>query len=529
MEQLRLIIVDDEKIILQGLTETFDWNSIGFQVIGTAVNGEDALRLIETEMPDVVLTDICMKKMDGIELMERARRISPDISFVIMSAYKDFEYARKACELGAFSYIVKPVDDSMLVTMGKAHDACMEQKKKRSDYEQWHAMVLEDRSSFKTYMMERYLEDGITLDEMRDVCRRLMEENIDERYYAVLCVDVDVVYRIRDFSEFSAKRFALFTYLEKRMEENFPVWVHKNPDGSHSFIVDLGDSDKVYKLKIILNEARGELGFDLISALTKAFRGLEGMRKAFFQVQNLYSIACELETDVEEENQELPVAGADMELRYPYETENRILSAVRKNDEDQVKEGFIEFLRALGSNEKGDKIYLHQLAVHIELHLKETYGLDDDICQRFEEFYLALHRYSSSRLVHMCYDLCLFAVKMRKERIPSGEQQYYNEYIKQACAFIEQHLDEEGLSIGMVAEAVHLNSVYFGRVFKAVQNMSFKQYVLNRKIEEAKRLLVTTDASVTEVGRAVGIANSSYFTKLFKQIVGKLPSEYRGR
>lgn len=81
----------------------------------------------------------------------------------------------------------------------------------------------------------------------------------------------------------------------------------------------------------------------------------------------------------------------------------------------------------------------------------------------------------------------------------------------------------------MVADAVHLNSVYFGRVFKSVQNMSFKQYLLNRKIEEAKRLLATTDASITEIGRAVGIASSSYFTKLFKQITGKLPSEYRNR
>ncbi len=531
MELLKLIIVDDEKIILQGLTETFGWNSIGFQVVGTALNGEDALKLIQTEEPDVVLTDICMKKMDGIALMEKAGEITQEICFVIMSAYKDFEYARRACDLGAFSYIVKPVDDSLLTTMEKVYEACVDKKKKRDDYEQWQAMVLENKSSFKTYMMERYLEDGITLEEMQDVCRMLAEE-LNENYYAVLCVDVDVVYRIRDFSEFVAKRFALFTYLEKRIKENFSVWLYKNADGSNSFVVDLGDSDKVYKLKLIVSEARKELGFELISALTRGLQGLEGMKKAFCQVQNLYAIACELETDVEEGNQEIYSEENnenEMESRYPYEAENRILSAVRKNEEGQVKEGFIEFIKALGANENGDKMYLHQLAIHIELHLKETYGLDDDMYQRFQEFYAALYRYSSSKLVHMCYDLCLFAVKMRKERIPSGEEQFYNEYIKQACAFIEQHLDEEGLSIGMVADAVHLNSVYFGRVFKSVQNMSFKQYLLNRKIEEAKRLLATTDASITEIGRAVGIASSSYFTKLFKQITGKLPSEYRNR
>ncbi|MBD5456523.1 MAG: helix-turn-helix transcriptional regulator [Lachnospiraceae bacterium] len=88
-------------------------------------------------------------------------------------------------------------------------------------------------------------------------------------------------------------------------------------------------------------------------------------------------------------------------------------------------------------------------------------------------------------------------------------------------------MDEERLSIGQVAEEVHLNPVYFGRVFKSVKNMSFKQYLLKQKVERAKMLLLTTDASIMEISCAVGISNASYFTKLFKQIVGILPSDYK--
>lgn len=521
MELLKLIIVDDEKIILQGLTETYDWNSIGFEVVGTALNGEDALRLIETEMPDVVLTDICMKRMNGIELMERTKQISPEIRFVVLSAYKDFEYAQKACALGAFSYVVKPVDDEMLVTMQQLHDLCVEEKKKRDTYEQWHSLLVEDKESFYTYMIERFLEDGISLQEMRDTCGMFMDDTSEQHFYAVLCVDVDVVYRIRDFGEFDAKRFALFTYMEKGLKENYQIWIHRNSDGSRKFIVDLGESDKVYKIKLLLQSAKQELGFDIISAITKAFQGLEGMKTAYHQSLQLYALACELETDMEED------IVVEEDARYPYEAESHIMAAIRKNDEESVKEGFIEFLAALGKNENADKIYLHQLTVHVELLVKETYGWDEEVRKRFQELYLALFGYSSSRLVHVCYDLCLYIIKMRKENIPYGEEQFYNEYVMQACAFIEKHLDEEGLSIGMVADAVHLNAVYFGRVFKAVMNMSFKQYLLKQKIEMAKHMLLTTDASITEIGRMVGISNSSYFTKLFKQLVGKLPSDYR--
>lgn len=217
------------------------------------------------------------------------------------------------------------------------------------------------------------------------------------------------------------------------------------------------------------------------------------------------------------------------ENRYPYERERQIISAIRKNEEGLLKEAFIEFLSALGKSESADKIFLHQLAVHVEFMLKETYGLNDNVRVRFQEFYGSLFKYSASKLFNMCYEIFLYAIKERKNSIPHGEEQYYNEYVSAACAFIEEHLDEEGLSIGRVAEEVHLNPVYFGRVFKSVKNMSFKQYLLEQKVELAKKLLLTTDANIMEISCAVGISNASYFTKLFKQIVGSLPSDYRDK
>lgn len=526
MQLLKLIIVDDEKIILQGMTTTFDWNSIGFSIVGTALNGEDALKLIEEELPDVVLTDIRMKKMDGITLMERAKNISPNIHFVVLSAYKDFEYAQKACALGALEYIVKPVNDDMMVTMQKVYRHCMAEKQKQAVYEQWKEILADNKEGFGAYMIEHYLADEITLEEIRANCATFTEEEVENHNYTVLCADVDVVYKVKEFSEFSAKRFALFSFLEQRIKENYHMWTYKNTDGAAIYIVDLEEHDKLYKLKMLIDNVHHELGFDIISAITKAFAGFEGMKKAYHQCLQLYALACELETDLEynavEEREE-------EENRYPYEKERRIISAMRKNDEGLLKEAFIEFLSALGNSESADKIFLHQMAVHVELMLKETYGLHDNVRLRFQEFYGSLSKYSASKLFNMCYEIFLYAIKERKDSIPYGEEQYYNDYVTTACAFIEEHLDEEGLSIGRVAEEVHLNPVYFGRVFKSVKNMSFKQYVLKQKVERAKKLLLTTDANIMEISCAVGISNASYFTKLFKQIAGTLPSDYKDR
>ena len=96
MNFLKLLLVDDEAIILKGLSETYDWARMGFALVGTAMDGDTAIEKIQELKPDVVLTDVRMKRMSGLELMKRANEIAGNVSFVVISAYKDFEYAQTA-------------------------------------------------------------------------------------------------------------------------------------------------------------------------------------------------------------------------------------------------------------------------------------------------------------------------------------------------------------------------------------------------------------------------------------------------
>lgn len=128
MHVLKLVIVDDEPILLKGLVETYDWAAMGFCVVGTALSGEKALLVIEREKPDVVLTDIRMKYMTGLEVMQTVKGQGEDCIFIVLSAYRDFAYAKQACDLGAFAYLLKPIDDDTLQkTMQNAYNTRMEQ------------------------------------------------------------------------------------------------------------------------------------------------------------------------------------------------------------------------------------------------------------------------------------------------------------------------------------------------------------------------------------------------------------------
>ena len=242
MELLRLLLVDDEKIILKGLEVTYDWASMGFTIAGTASDGIAALEMIETAKPDLVLTDIRMKCMGGLELMEKAQKIAPQVSFVVLSAYRDFEYAQTALRNGALAYLVKPINDEELKeTMLSVYEACKDKIFKTESYEKWRQLLLEDKESYLHMMRGRYLNGAISAEDYRHIYKSLKNADIEDENCVVLCADVDLSYKVLSPSDYEAKRYVLLAELEKRLEEVYEMSTYKTPEGSPIFVIRLGN------------------------------------------------------------------------------------------------------------------------------------------------------------------------------------------------------------------------------------------------------------------------------------------------
>ena len=127
----------------------------------------------------------------------------------------------------------------------------------------------------------------------------------------------------------------------------------------------------------------------------------------------------------------------------------------------------------------------------------------------------------------MCYKILCSAAEARQKAAEQDETRYFKEYMSAAVAYIDEHLQDEDLSIVSVAAHIYLNPVYFGRVFKNTFHMTFKKYLMQQRMEKARELLESGNQSIGDICDAVGIHNPSYFSHLFKQYTGKLPSEYR--
>lgn len=524
MKLLKLVIVDDEPILLQGLLHTYDWAAMGFEVAGSAQSGRQAIEVIREVRPQVVLTDIRMKQITGLMVMEEIQKMDLDCLFIVLSAYRDFDYAQQACDLGAFAYLLKPIEDEKLQeTMRSAYQSCMERMEYEAKYESWEKLLVKDRNSFLQVVIQKYVQDRIPEEKVEEVFRMLDDVPGNEDRFITVCVDIDLTYKITNALDYEASRYVLMKRLEELIGGRFSYWQAEDDGKGSAFIIRTREKDAVRILKEILEHVKKDEKGPVVAAISKPYKKIAGIRRSFVEAKNLFDMASisgasafTLSEDLEMTPEKAGTAVEDL-----------VTGAVRRNNKKELKDAFIQFIYSLPKDEDQQCGILHRVMLRTEFMLQDTYGLTEEMKEKFQNYYFNLENLNAARTVDVCYRILCDAIETRTEEAAKDETGYFKEYMSEAVAYIKEHLRDEDLSIVSVASHIYLNPVYFGRVFKNTFHMTFKKYVMQQRMEKAKELLENGEGSIAEICDAVGIPNSSYFSHLFKQHTGKLPSEYR--
>ncbi len=527
MELLKLVIVDDEPILLQGLLDTYDWENMGFEIVGSAKSGVQALEVIRREHPHVVLTDIRMKQMTGLMVMEEIQKEQIPCLFVVLSAYRDFEYAKHACDLGAYAYLLKPIDDEQLYsTMTGAYNTCINQLRNEEKYESWEQLLKKDGDSFLQVVIQKYAQNLIPEEKIREVFSVLHNLPDNQDRFITVCADIDLIYKITNSLDYEASRYAVIQEIENHVLKDFPHWKFEAEEGNYVFIIKTQEKSAVKQIKSLLEQEKNEEKCPIIASISKPYKGISGIRKSYEESQKLFGIASAsgasaftIPEDFEEQEENNSILSEQREIR--------IVNSVRKNDFAGLKDTFIDFIYHLPKEEPLQCQYLHKIMLKVQFMLLDSYGMNEDMKNQFTNYYSNLNHLSALKAVDVCYKILCRAIEVRQEELDKNETRYFKEYMAEAVSYIDEHLQDENLSITETASHVYLNSVYFGRVFKSTFHMTFKQYLVKKRMDKAKRLLEEGNTSIGTICEEVGISNPSYFTQLFKQYTGKLPSEYK--
>lgn len=515
----KLIIVDDEKIVRNGLRDTVNWRNYGFIVVGTARNGIEAVEIIKKKSPEVVLTDIKMPEMDGISLAKVIKDTYPEVKTVLLSAYNDFKYAQDALKYNVRAYLLKPLKE---IEIQEAFCALNEeinkenQLKKSNPYEREHIL--------------RNLISGSGIENMHKLTNILKNLNIFEHSRIAMCsVDIKKTDQphdlIKDFileraCSYSAyKELSIISYMNKLVIIiTAPRLIGK--EDVQKILLDF----KQYIIKEIENNFPSEIS--CVFGVGNIYTGIEKVQQSYSEALYAYNYKYF-------EN--------NKDIIFFQGLHGNVINEANQKKLDSILDNLIDYIFHNDRNE----INLHIRNYFEAINKRERFSIEEirnkcmeivfAIDLKLREKKLDSISFNKKELINRIKSIETyeglvnwFEVKTLEvsEQIKSNTMDNTNWLIKNAKEYVNKHYNEK-ITLEDMARLCHTNPSYFSFRFKKVTGENFSDFVTRIKIEKSKDLLLYSEYKMTEIAEMVGFDDYSYFGKVFKKYQGMTPLKFR--
>jgi len=532
-KKLRVLVADDEYWIRENLRTVIDWDALGLELAPMATDGEDALAKMEESPADIVITDINMPYLSGVELMEQLRSRWPETAILVLSGYSDFEYVHQALLLGALDYVLKPLNRSKLmeaIARATQHVLALTRRQRERSEEQARlnlaASMVQDRE------FSQWLHDARHQDKLQSVEASLFDYEAAFSSYRVVLVRLPGF--MQHLGEGQLPRSAaeavykIKTALSELVRSGNKLVIHDLYHANHFLLITEMDEDA---LRSLLPDTLAGLGTlsrvqprAMISGSYFSFRDL---RKAYDEVRRcLSSMKC---SDVMEIGFAASAQVQPMIQRISADMVYQLEHAARAQQRDR----FERLLEQTGIYRCREECWTVMELMHsvngvtwILQHLTEEdcSGEQRAALDNLQE--LLLSAVESMKLDQL---RSLFAQMMDEYFITAqsdGGSDGMRSTVQRVRAYIDEHYDE-ALSLNMLAEQFYVDDSYLSRMFKQQVGSNLMLYLAQTRIAQAKKLLGQKDMSITDVAQMVGYDDYAYFSRVFKRLEGRSPRAYR--
>ncbi|MDR2738516.1 MAG: response regulator [Treponema sp.] len=521
----RILIVDDEYLVRLGLKTIIDWPEYGYVVAGEASNGKEALELFDSAGADVILTDIKMPVMDGLELTRAVKEKNKSVTIIILSHYDEFSYAQEAINLGAFRYILKSeLTKTNLLNMLKSIFY--------SENEEAADSPAIDGTKDITAQQERYIETYL-FPFFSDVNTRVWggvhppfpeEEAGQKKKYLILCTVCHLTTLLHETRKVFPKTVkVLFTesfgdlasfagYHHEKFKLVAILPFAENDLPSKNKLVEsctriVRNVYQYYNVHLFIGLSSIGSANDMARLFAEAVRSVD---LCFFSEK---SFVC-----VHEQEESQPSGGPP---RISYE---KLSSFIEKNQEDAMLEYIKKIFKRL--RELKNYTVVHNAFIDFLSSGKavcEKYHLNDQSALSESKF-----EYRAFYDLLFIDDVELYINNLFLELL-SGKQSggiTYSFIVKRSIDFIQQNY-AKNISLSDAAENAEVSHSYLSFIFKQETGINFNTWLSRYRIEEAKKLLQETNMRIYEIAEKVGFANPYYFSKVFKEFTGVHCKEFR--
>ena len=528
MEKYTVLLVDDEEEVLQVIKKKINWEGLGFSVIGYADNGVKALEMVEEYQPDVVMTDIKMPYMDGMELAKRIKSGYPATKILIFTGFDEFEYAKEAVHLEVEEYILKPVNSVELTNVFTQLKIKLDQEiSEKRNAEILKNYYMESLPFLKTNFYSTLIEGRIHENEVE---KYLADYQITFTgpFYCCLVIHTSSTQVSKNMNpvllaisvqkqakEYLAERWKVkcFSYLG-----NTVMIAQLSNENEISELTDECDRFCRYARRMIDAVVTVGVGcvcsdvLDLSQSYNSAreavsYRALYGAVRAI----NIKEIAPQEMGEFEMPN--------DAEL-------SRLLKMIRFNSEEEVKQEADRYISRLFQAAKS--LQQHHIAVMELVSVMYRFASNHDITVSafsgdMRELYGKLLEMEPDSLRKWFTELCLSF----REYLISTRNKSTKTFVQKAQEYVRSHYMEAELSLDSMCEELGVSNSYFSTIFKKETGNSFISYLTNYRMDQAARRLLETNEKSYMIAKEVGYTDPNYFSYVFKRRFGVSPSKYR--
>lgn len=530
---LKVFLVEDEFVVREGIKKNIDWASCGYEFCGEASDGELAFPMIQKEKPDIVITDIKMPFMDGLELSRLIKRELPWTEIIILTGFEEFEYAKEAISIGVAQYLSKPINGTELIEAVDAVAKKIEERRKERELREQYAKDMEENIQQEKKQLFSHLIIGEkSVIELIDIASRL-QLDISAVWYNIILIKI----QFQDYApdQFSNHILKTEEILKRIVEEKGGLVFDRNLEG-YAYLLK-GDS------KEHLQELQSEIVNDIKKILEKdeRFHYFGGIGTPVNRLKEL-SISFESASHAfarryfEKENaildsaklEDRAVVVKDEFNAHDIDPKNigrgKIRAFLKFGNKEEAVYFVEEFFKGIGEQALSSNMFRQYVIMDAYFCIAsflEEIGIEREELEAFDANSQVLHTTEFG----MQYVTRIVTKAIELREISANDR--YKDIVNEVTSYIDKNYSQEDLSLNMLASHVNFSPNHLSMVFSQHTGQTLVKYVTDYRMNKAKELLRCTGKKSSEISMEVGYKDPHYFSYLFKKTQGMTPTQYR--
>ncbi|MFT8320705.1 MAG: response regulator [Bacillus sp. (in: firmicutes)] len=524
----KVIIMDDEVQIRRGLRMKVNWEELGFEIVGEASNGVEALDLLKEKIVDIVVTDVRMPIMDGIEFVKQCHQTYPSVKVIVLSGYNDFAYAQSTMREGVKHYLLKPIAPSELIdALEKVRIEIEQEQTQRKEAEKIiKKATLQKEEEQEQFLLQLVKEDWTEKPLPFEMIQQLELENfpIENGLFQYISVEIRDSYKNPHLAKDLWNPFRMLCReIAKKRKQTYSFYDPNYKNMIHFVYLVEGDSENNQKniVRDITHYVNSYMNLEIVIGVGKVVQSYKKMKSGYRS-----SLLSWSQSEIGLSSQVLDETVYKELFTFTPDLEKKMINTIEGNKRD----GFQYYISTVLGKNQSHSIMSFSVVSNRVLYLLSSlaskYEVDTKVIKQLMwNCQQSIWELNSQTTV---MENLIQLGNTIMDQVHKAKTSVGVTIVERVRLYIENHYAEE-ITLTTLSDQFHINSAYLSELFKLHIGQNFSDYLLRLRMTKAIDFLQDKELKIIDVAQLVGFSNSGYFSTVFKKYFGQTPADFRKR